>query len=146
MIKKGCSYRSIIKASGIYDILILLPFAIPGVVELVFTLINKIHDDFALTGSLPEFSPYHFMFVNIMAIISIVWAVIRIRNPIPLYACYDTVARLLIASIMLIYLLNYDVTQIIWLFFIAEVSWAILQINGYFYKNTNAVQTVSTLV
>ncbi|MBU2972527.1 hypothetical protein KO527_24640 [Pseudoalteromonas sp. C2R02] len=146
MIKTGCSYHSIIKASGIYDILVLLPFAIPGIVEIVFTLINKTHDDLALTGSLPEFLPYHFMFVNIMAIISIVWAVIRIRNPIHLYACYDTITRLLIAANMLVYLLYYDITQIIWLFFIAEVSWAILQINGYFYKNTNAVQTLSTLV
>jgi len=144
MIKTGCTYRSIIKASGIYDILILLPFAIPGVVELVFTLINKLHNDLTLTGSMPEFSPYHFMFVNIMATISIVWAVIRVRNPSTLYACYDTVARLFIASTMLVYLLYYDVTQIIWLFFAAEISWAILQINGYFYKNTNAEQTVNT--
>jgi len=143
MIKIGCAYRSIIKASGIYDILILLPFAIPGVVELVFTLINKIHDDLALTGSIPEFSPYHFMFVNIMATISIVWAVIRVRNPSTLYACYDTVARLLIAVIMLIYLIYYDVTQIIWLFFVAEISWAILQINGYFSKNKKMALAVN---
>jgi len=141
---RSCSYRSIIKASGIYDILILLPFAIPGVVELVFTFINKIHDNFALTGTLPEFTPFHFMFVNIMATISIVWAVIRVIKPISLYACYDTVARLLIASTMLVYLLHYDVTQIIWLFFVAEISWVILQIYGYFYKNTNAELTEST--
>jgi len=138
MIKKDCSYHSIIKASGIYDILILLPFAIPGVVELVFTLINKIHDDLALTGLLPEFSPFHFMFVNIMATISIVWAVIRVINPSTLYACYDTAARLFIAAIMLIYIFYYDVTQIIWLFFAAEISWAILQTNGYF---NNKVQS-----
>jgi len=133
-------------AGGIYDILILLPFAIPGVVELIFTFINKIHDNFALTGTLPEFTPFHFMFVNIMATISIVWAVIRIRSPIHLYACYDTVARLLIAVNMLIYLLYYDISQIIWLFFVAEVSWAILQINGYFHNNTNVEQTVNTSI
>ena len=146
MIKTGCSYRSIIKASGIYDILVLLPFAIPGAVEMVFTLIKKIHDDLALTGSLPEFSPYHFMFVNIMGIISIVWAVIRIRTPIHLYACYDTAARLIIAANMLIYLLYYDITQIIWLFFVAEVTWAILQVNGYFSKNTHKPFTQSHCV
>jgi len=133
-------------AGGIYDILILLPFAIPGVVELIFTFINKIHDNFALTGTLPEFTPFHFMFVNIMATITIVWAVIRIRSPIHLYACYDTVARILIAVNMLIYLLYYDITQIIWLFFVAEVSWTILQINGYFHNNTNVEQTVNTSI
>jgi len=68
-----CSYRSIIKASGIYDILIMLPFAIPGVAELVLTFISQMHYEFLLKGSMPEFSHLHLMFVNIMASISIVW-------------------------------------------------------------------------
>jgi len=61
--------------------------------------------------------------------------VIRVRNPITLYALYDSAARILIGATMLIYLLGYGVTEIIWLFFVVELGWAALQINGYFYKN-----------
>jgi hypothetical protein len=132
---ESCSFRSIIKASGIYDIIIMLPFAVPGISEVIMKLISQAHYALALNGSMPEFSPFHLLFVNIMASVSIVWAVIRARNPIALYAWYDTTIRILIAATMLVYLLSYGITEIIWLFFVAEISWAALQINGYFNKN-----------
>ena len=131
---KTCSYRSIVKSSGIYDILIMLPFAIPGVVEWTISLISYLHEFLLVEGSMPQFSPFHYLFINIMAVVSIVWAVIRVVNPIPLYAWYDTAARILIALLMFVYLVQYQVTQVLWVFFIAEITWAALQINGYFFK------------
>ena len=135
MTKKTCSYKSIIRSSGIYDIVVMLPFAIPSVVEWTMSQITNVHNSLLLTGSIPEFSPLHFLFINIMAIVTIAWSILRVRNPIPLYATYDTVTRILIAIIMLVYLLKYNVTEIIWLFFIMEVIWIILQINGHYFKN-----------
>jgi hypothetical protein len=113
----------------------MLPFAMPVVVEWTMFQITNIHNSLSLEGSIPEFSPLHFLFINIMAIVTIVWSVLRVRNPSPLYATYDTVTRILIAIIMLVYLLKYNVTEIIWLFFIMEIVWAILQINGHYFKS-----------
>nr|WP_086939856.1 hypothetical protein [Thaumasiovibrio occultus] len=138
---KTCSYRAIIKASGIYDALMMLPFAIPGLSALVLQYLAYLHQQLGLAGAIPVFTPFHLLFVNIMASISIVWAVIRIRNPTALYAWYDTAARLLIAAIMLVYLLRDGISGIIWLFFATEVIWAALQINGYFFKNDHAMQS-----
>lgn len=134
MNNKSCSYTSIIKASGIYDILVMIPFALPGVVELTIMYISHIHNSLSLAGSIPEFSSFHFLFINIMAIVSIVWAVIRVKTPIPLFAWYDTAARTLIASTMLVYLVSYQVTEILWLFFVAEVAWAAFQLNACLFK------------
>ena len=131
---KTCSFSSIVRSSGIYDIVIMLPFAIPGVVAWTMHQISNIHNSLSLSGTIPEFSSLHLLFINIMAIITIVWSILRVRNPIPLYGLYDTVTRILIAAIMLIYLLQYNVSEIIWLFFTVEVTWAVLQINGYFFK------------
>ena len=131
---KTCSFSSIIRSSGIYDIVIMIPFAIPGVVAWTMHQISNIHNSFMLSGSVPEFSSLHLLFINIMAIITIVWSVLRVINPIPLYGIYDTVARIFIAAIMLVYLLLYNVSEIMWLFFMVEVTWAALQINGYFFK------------
>lgn len=131
---KTCSFSSIIRSSGIYDIVIMIPFAIPGVVAWTMNQISNIHNSLSLSGTVPEFSSFHLLFINIMATITIVWSVLRVRNPIPLYGLYDTVTRILIAAIMLVYLLQYNVSQIMWLFLLVEVTWAVLQINGYFFK------------
>jgi len=140
---KTCSYSSIIRNSGIYDIVVMLPFAIPGVVEWTMAQLQSIHNSLSLSGSIPEFLPFHFLFINIMALITIVWSVLRVRNPIPIYAVYDTMVRILIAVTMLIYLVHYNVTEILWLFFVAEVFWAALQINGYYYKYKNQGEPIA---
>ena len=115
----------------------MLPFAIPGVVEWTMMQLQNIHNSLSLSGSIPEFSAFHYLFINLMALITIIWSVLRVHNPIPIYAAYDTVARVLIAITMLIYLIQYNVTEILWLFLVAEVAWAALQISGYFYKHKN---------
>ncbi len=129
------SYRSIIKASGLYDALLMLPFAIPGLVVFVFQLIIHIHLSFSLSGFIPDFSPFHLLFVNIMASVSIVWAVLRITTPQPCYALYDSIMRFIIACLMMFYIQKYDVTQLMYLFLFAELIWAILQL--YFYFNND---------
>jgi hypothetical protein len=131
---KTCSFRSIIRISGIYDIVIMIPFAIPGVVAWTMYQISNIHNSLVLSGTVPEFSPMHLLFINIMAIVTVVWSVLRVINPNPLYGLYDTIARIFIAVIMLVYLVQYNVSEILWLFFTFEVAWAALQINGYFFK------------
>ncbi len=129
-----CSLATINRASGIFDIALMLPFAIPGVAGWVILQIQAIHEALSLSGSMPEFSPFHLMFVNLMACITIVWSVLRVMNPSVLYGIYDTIVRLIIIIIMLVYLLAYDVSQIIWLFVLLESGWAAFQINGYVYK------------
>ena len=57
-----CSYRSIIKGSGIFDIVILLPFAIPGVVELMINFMAYLHSSLSISGNMPEFSPFNLLF------------------------------------------------------------------------------------
>ena len=112
----------------------MIPFAIPGVVAWTMHQISNIHNSLMLSGTVPEFSSMHLLFINMMAIITIVWSVLRVINPIPLYGIYDTVTRIFIAAIMLVYLLQYNVSEIIWLFFMVEITWAALQINAYFFK------------
>ena len=140
MVMKTCSYSSIIRSSGIYDIVVMLPFTVPGVVEWTLLQLQAVHNSLALGGSFPEFSPFHLLFINVMALITIVWSILRVHNPIPRYAAYDTVARILIATIMLVYLVRYNITEILWLFLLAEVAWVALQVNGYFYKYKKQIE------
>lgn len=131
---KTCSYNKIIRSSGIYDIILMIPFAIPGVVSWTMTQLGNLHATLSLSGTFPEFSHFHLFFINLMALITIVWSVLRVRTPVPIYGLYDTTARVLITVLMLIYLIQYNVSEILWLFIISEITWAMLQINGHFFK------------
>jgi hypothetical protein len=131
---KTCSFSAIIRSSGIYDIVIMIPFAIPGLVAWTMHQISNVHDSLMLAGTVPEFSSMHLLFINIMAIVTIVWSVLRVIDPIPLYGIFDTVSRIFIAAIMLVYLLQYNISGILWIFFMVEITWAIIQINAYFFK------------
>ncbi len=133
-----CSNASIVRSSGIYDIVLMIPFAIPGVVSWTMTQLGELHANLHLSGTFPEFTSLHLFFINLMASITVVWSVLRIRAPIPLYGIYDTVARVLISLLMLVYLLIYDVSEILWIFFISEIAWALMQINGYFFKQKDS--------
>ncbi|MDH5229935.1 MAG: hypothetical protein OEZ58_07500 [Gammaproteobacteria bacterium] len=134
---KTCSYRAIVRSSGIFDIILMLPFAIPGVAAWTISQIGTLHYSLNLSGNMPEFSPFHLLFVNLMAIITIVWSSLRVITPSAQYGNYDTLARIFIAATMVIYLLAYNVSEILWLFVMVEVTWTVLQINAYFFKNQN---------
>jgi hypothetical protein len=141
---KTCSYSSIVRSSGVYDIVLMIPFAIPGVVSWTMTQLGYLHANLSLSGTFPEFSAFHLFFINLMAFITIVWSVLRVRTPIPRYGIYDTVARFLIAALMLVYLLKYNVSEILWLFFISEIAWAMLQINGHLFKQKAELKYAAT--
>ena len=135
---KTCSCKAIVRSSGVYDFLIMLPFAIPGVVSWTMTQLQLVHESLVLSGTFPEFSVFHLFFINIMACVTIVWSVLRVMSPKPIYGLYDSAARIGIVVIMLVYLMGFAISEIIWFFLIIEVSWAVLQINAYFFKNKNS--------
>ncbi len=51
---------------------------------------------------------------------------------------YVTAALSGTATLMLIYLLGYEVTTVLWLFFAVELCWALIQISGYLFKYKNS--------
>lgn len=120
--------KNIIKASGIYDIIIILPFALPWLVAIVVDLLHTLHVFMWFTGDFPEFSSFHLLFINIFAVLTILYSVLRVKDPSKKYLLYDTIARFCIAAIMLVYLVLYNITEIIWIFFAIEIIWWAIQL------------------
>lgn len=56
--KKTCKNRSIIRASGIYDVVVMSIFAIPVISAFVMTKIQALHTALTLSGALPDFLPF----------------------------------------------------------------------------------------
>lgn len=78
-----------------------------------------------------------------MALVSVMWGILRVLTPLVKYGLYDIAVRLAIGLTMLLYLLKYNITEIMWVFLIAEFFWAALQLNGYFLKRDNRIAVSS---
>ncbi|MEM7737049.1 MAG: hypothetical protein AAF267_14805 [Deinococcota bacterium] len=131
---KTCSRKAIIRSSGMFDIALMLPFAIPGVAAWVLSQLQYIHESLAFSGSFPEFSGLHLLFVSLMAIITIVWSFLRYREPLVIYGVYDSIARFGIITLMLIYTVYFDVSGVILVFLCVELAWLLLQLNALQFK------------
>lgn len=120
-------YRKLVRASGIYDLLITLGFVTPWSFAWLHQWLGSLHGTLGLTGQVPLFDPMHVMMANLMGSIVCVWSWLRIRDPQQSFGRYDAVARLLFASWQL-YALAHGASGLIWGVLLLEVSWAIVQL------------------
>jgi hypothetical protein len=119
------TYRRIVRASAIYDVLLTFPFATPWTFAGALALLSEIN--VRLGGSpLPAFEPFHILMACLMGSAVMVWSALRIRDPQPLYGRFDAGARLLFATWMGWALLQTG-APLLWLFIVPECAWLIVQ-------------------
>lgn len=123
--------RVLQRASAIYDLIAVTPFALPGVAAWEIAQLHETAVKLSIPGDFPAFSPTHLFFANVFGIFTITWSILRLRNPEPRYAFYDVVLRFAFASTMLFYVFEYNVTRILLLFVVFEVLWGGLQCFAY---------------
>ncbi|MCD5994271.1 hypothetical protein KDX38_12425 [Pseudomonas sp. CDFA 602] len=120
-------YRSIVRASGWYDLIITAAFVTPWSFAVLHGALTTLTQQLNLTGDLPAFAPMHMLMANLLGSIVCVWAVVRIRDPQRLFGRYDAVGRLLFATWQA-YALAQGVSSVLIVILIAELAWAILQL------------------
>ena len=127
-------YSKVVKFSGIYDVIMTFGFAFPVLAVWNINLFSDVHMQYGFSGSIPKFLPMHLFFVNLLGSVVLVWSAIRIYKPDPILGLYDSFARFLFSFTMVYYLLVHNVTGILWLMFIPEITWGLVQFFGYFYS------------
>lgn len=120
-------YRSLVRASGWYDLLVTMAFATPWSFMLLHGLLDQLSAQWGLAGDLPEFTPLHMLMANLMGSIVCVWSILRIRDPQLQFGRYDAVGRLLFASWQG-YALMHGATQLLWGILVLELLWGVLQL------------------
>lgn len=123
-------YRQLTKASGYWDSVLMVPFLLPGVANLTLDLIATVDDLLQLPGAVDAFTPFQTLFVNMLAALTIIWSVRRIRTPDPIYGYYDGLARLVMFTLMIAHMLL-GASMILLVFALAEIVWGTLQLTGY---------------
>ena len=117
-------YQKVVKASALYDLIFTLPFVTPWTFQLLYKILNAI-------SPIPHFDPTHILFVNLFGSIVIVWSILRIRHPLPLYGFYDSIGRLLFSTWFFYNIIFYQTHPILVLFAILEILWFVIQAYGY---------------
>ena len=129
---KKSTYLNVVRYSAIYDVVMTFGFAFPVLVVWNIGFFADIHSKYAFSGSIPEFLPMHLFFVNLLGSIVLVWSAIRIYKPVAILGLYDSFARFLFSFNMLYYFLIHDVTGILFVMFIPEMTWGLIQLFGYY--------------
>ncbi|PYY85718.1 hypothetical protein DNK59_13725 [Pseudomonas sp. TKO26] len=120
-------YRTLVRASGWYDLLVTLAFVTPWSFMALHGLLQDTAQALHLAGSLPPFEPTHLLMANLMGSIVCVWAVLRIRDPQQAFGRYDAVGRILFASWQ-VYALMHGATALIWGILLVELAWCVAQL------------------
>ena len=110
------------------DLAVTLPFALPFIAEAVIALIYILDRwlGFGTPAVLFEMSPLAMMFVHIMGVLGVVWALARLRIPSPFLARTDALARLAVAG-LIVYAMTEGATPVLWLFVATEVGGSAVQ-------------------
>lgn len=120
-------YRRLVRGSAWYDLMVTAAFATPWTFMAMHGVLASIAQSLDLPGELPAFAPMHRLMANLLGSIVCVWAVLRIRDPRPVYGRYDAAGRLLFATWQL-YALRHGASGVLWVFLIFELSWGVAQI------------------
>jgi hypothetical protein len=131
------TYRRWVRASAAYDLIVTAAFATPWTFHLL-------HQALGQFTPLPPFEPLHVLFANMLGSIVVVWSILRLRQPEPIYGLYDAVARLLFFSWQLYYLLAMNGAPIVWLFAVPELGFGLLQGYGYWMLGQRSVLDAGT--
>ncbi|WLH12088.1 hypothetical protein PSH58_25245 [Pseudomonas hefeiensis] len=120
-------YRRLVRGSAWYDLIVTAAFATPWSFAAVHGVLVSISQMLNLPGELPAFAPVHMLMANLLGSIVCVWAVLRIRDPQPLYGRYDAAGRFLFAAWQL-YALLHGASAVLWVFLFFELVWGVMQV------------------
>lgn len=119
------TYLRITRASALFDILIIAPFATPWTFLLLYPQLNSLN--LWMGGRmLPPFAELHILITCLMGSLVLLWSVRRLLEPSLALGRYDGAGRFLFATWMLWALVQGGM-PLVWLFLVPELLWGVAQ-------------------
>ncbi|HEX8606956.1 MAG TPA: hypothetical protein VF774_30235 [Pseudoduganella sp.] len=119
------TYSRLVRASGLYDLLVTAPFATPWTFALLHAHLSAVNTQ--LGGApLPAFAPLHVLFACLMGTVVVLWSILRISDPQLRYGRYDGTGRFAF-GLWMAWTLAQTGMPMLWLFIVPELAWGIAQ-------------------
>ncbi len=110
------------------DVAVTLPVALAFIADAMIVLLYGIDRglDLGTPALLFEMGPLAMMFVHIMGVLGVVWALARLRNLSPDLTRIDAFARIAVA-VLIVYAMMEGATPVLWLFVATEIAGSIVE-------------------
>jgi len=122
----AATYRTIVRTSAAYDLVVTAPFMTPWTLSFTIDLLHHLHTQFGLPGAFPAFEVSHLLFAGLMGSVVVVWSLTRLRLDLAVLGRYDALARMLFA-LWQIYAVANGVTPLLLIFTVFEVGFGLAQ-------------------
>lgn len=99
----------------------------PGLCLWAIGFIYHLDRQMMLMSPLPSFDPLALMFVNIMGVLGVIWAMARLANPSEEMARLDALGRMIVAA-LIIHAITWGATPVLWLFVMTELTGSAAQL------------------
>lgn len=119
--------RSVIRGCAWLDLAVTAPLAVPGVAGALLGALAALDALLGGAGSLPAFSPLHWMFVHLAGALGVVWALARLQLPDPRLARIDAIARIFVAG-LIIWAIAGGAPRVFGLFVVTELAGSAVQL------------------
>lgn len=119
------TYLRITRASALFDVLVVAPFATPWTFQLLYPQLDRLN--LSMGGAaLPPFAQLHILITCLMGSLVLLWSVRRLLEPSLALGRYDGAGRFLFATWML-WALAQGGLPLVWLFLVPELLWGVAQ-------------------
>ena len=119
------TYRRVVQASALYDLIVTAALATPWTLPLAHALMSSLN--VRLGGApLPAFEPFHMFIGGLLGSIVTVWSLLRLRAPSLLLGRHDGAARFLFSGWM-VWTLVQTGAPMLWLLLLPEFLWGVVQ-------------------
>jgi len=119
------AYFRLTRASALYDILIITPFATPWTFALMYPQLSQLN--VILGGApLPTCAPVQVLFACLLGSLVLLWATLRLLRTSLVLGRFDASGRAVFA-LWMAWALAQGGMPLLWLYFVPEVLWAVAQ-------------------
>lgn len=120
------AYLRVVRASGVYDLVVTAGFATPWTLGLVHSALNALSGALGVAG-FPELDPMQILYANLMGSVVLIWSLLRVIGPLRIHGLFDGFARILFSTWMA-YALMHGGPDVLWLFLFVEIVWGVVQL------------------
>jgi len=106
------------------DLWLFAPLALPFFSDMYVGLIYGAHVALGLRGPISAFAPMHWVFVNIVGVLAVLWAIARIRLPVRELVLADAYGRVVVAALLVFWIAR-GATPVLAVFVATELAGAI---------------------
>ena len=119
------AYLRLIRASAVYDMAQILPFATPWTFALLYAQLSRLNVWMG-AAPLPPFETVHFLLATLLGTLVLTWTSCRLAMPSVRLGRFDATARLAFAFWIGWAMLAADMPML-WIFLVPEIVWGCAQ-------------------